>query len=324
MNVRANQKKEQNMNKEVKKITHSGELKIGDMMVSCYVTEDGTRLLSSAQTSQLLRISDGATASASKSPKIINFLSSDSLQPFVSKALGLAPLGNIFAPIKAKKITNNNAITINGYLPESFTAICKMMIEAKNAGALVTPKQHMVAEQCESIRDALAWGVGIVALIDEATGYQNSREKDHLQRLFNHYLAPECRPWVKTFPDEFFTQVMRLTGCKYDPKTNQLKPLSVAKFIRDFICGSFPMGILDEIDKRNPVIGKTPNGSYKRRSKHHQWMSEELGKNELMARIRLATAIMKGHQTLESFKRHWAQIIAPEQLVLVQQSFMQR
>lgn len=57
--------------------------------------------------------------------------------------------------------------------------------------------------------------VGVVALVDEATGYQTVRQRDELQRLLSKYIAEELQPWAKRFPDEFYTQMFRLRGWDY-------------------------------------------------------------------------------------------------------------
>ena len=54
--------------------------------------------------------------------------------------------------------------------------------------------------------------VGLIALIDEATGYQRDRPVDALQFKLRLYLAEEMRKWEKTFPDELWEQFGRLTG----------------------------------------------------------------------------------------------------------------
>jgi len=44
--------------------------------------------------------------------------------------------------------------------------------------------------------------IGIIALIDEVTGYQEVRTKDALQMYLEKIIAKELAAWVKTFPDE--------------------------------------------------------------------------------------------------------------------------
>src|SRR5438445_384478 len=53
--------------------------------------------------------------------------------------------------------------------------------------------------------------VGLVALIDEATGYQYARAEDALQVKLRAFLAEEMRKWEPTFPDELWREFGRLT-----------------------------------------------------------------------------------------------------------------
>ena len=64
-------------------------------------------------------------------------------------------------------------------------------------GALVgSNKKHRPKKQ--KFNRSLA-KVGIVALVDEVTGYQDARAKDALAKFFEAFVAKELQPWVKTF-----------------------------------------------------------------------------------------------------------------------------
>ena len=54
--------------------------------------------------------------------------------------------------------------------------------------------------------------VGIIAFIDEVTGYQELRERDELTTLLSLYLTEERLAWAKMFPEEFYKQIYRLRG----------------------------------------------------------------------------------------------------------------
>jgi len=43
--------------------------------------------------------------------------------------------------------------------------------------------------------------VGIIALVDEATGYQEVRNKLALQAILDAFLRKELAAWAKRFPD---------------------------------------------------------------------------------------------------------------------------
>lgn len=57
--------------------------------------------------------------------------------------------------------------------------------------------------------------VGIIALVDEATGFQQERARDELNQILAAYISAELLPWTKRFPNEFFKQLYRLNGWKY-------------------------------------------------------------------------------------------------------------
>jgi hypothetical protein len=71
-----------------------------------------------------------------------------------------------------------------------------------------------VARQCEILLRGLA-RVGIIALVDEATGYQRDRAKDALAKILEAFIAKELQAWVQTFPVDFYEQLFRLRSLDY-------------------------------------------------------------------------------------------------------------
>lgn len=57
--------------------------------------------------------------------------------------------------------------------------------------------------------------VGIVGLVDEATGYQDVRDKMALQAILDAFLRKELAAWAKRFPDEFYEHIFRLRGWQW-------------------------------------------------------------------------------------------------------------
>ena len=64
---------------------------------------------------------------------------------------------------------------------------------------LLKANQERLARMAEIIVRSCA-KVGIEALVDEATGYQQVREKRALQIKLQAFIAEEMQEWVKTFP----------------------------------------------------------------------------------------------------------------------------
>ena len=103
--------------------------------------------------------------------------------------------------------------TVMGFEAETFLEICRAYVLALSAGALKTARQIEIAAKCSMFMSACA-KVGLIALIDEATGYQYARADDALQVKLRAYLEKEMRPWEKTFPDELWVEFARLTNWK--------------------------------------------------------------------------------------------------------------
>ena len=103
--------------------------------------------------------------------------------------------------------------------------ICETYLDARDAGVLLANQQN-AARAAEIIIRGLA-RVGIIALVDAATGYEEVRAREELQLILEKYVTAEFRKWLKTFPDEFFEQVYRLQGWEYSPGNSKRTPLSL-------------------------------------------------------------------------------------------------
>lgn len=74
--------------------------------------------------------------------------------------------------------------------------------------------------------------VGLIAVIDEVTGYQDERDRNELQLILEKYVSQELLPWAKRFPDEFYKQMFRLKGWEYLGKA---KPSYAGKLTNEYI-----------------------------------------------------------------------------------------
>lgn len=54
--------------------------------------------------------------------------------------------------------------------------------------------------------------VGIIAVIDEVTGYQGIRPQQALQAYLEKLIRKELAAWAKKFPDEFYENIYKLEG----------------------------------------------------------------------------------------------------------------
>jgi hypothetical protein len=103
--------------------------------------------------------------------------------------------------------------TVQGIEADTFLEICRGYVHAFQDGRLETASQQDQAQKAIALLAACA-NVGLVALIDEATGYQYDRTEDALRVKLKAYLADEMRKWEPTFPEELWKEFQRLTKWK--------------------------------------------------------------------------------------------------------------
>lgn len=169
------------------------------------------------------------------------------------------------------------------------------MILARDRGLLSTDRQYTVAEQAHRIYNAFA-KIGLVALIDEATGYQQQRSKDELRKLLEAYVAPEFLPWTKRFPDEFYREMFRLRGWSYNPLSVK-RPILIGKLTEAIIYKRLPVGVLAELKNKNP---KDEHG--RRKHKHHQFLTDYIGNPHLERQIASTMTLMRISLTWRQFE----------------------
>lgn len=136
--------------------------------------------------------------------------------------------------------------------------------------------------------------VGIVALVDEATGYQEIRDKRALQEILDKFLRKTLAAWAKRFPDEFYWHIFRLKGWEWKGrKVNP--PQVVAYYTNDLVYHRLAPNLVEELDERNPIV----NG--RRLSKNTQWLTDEVGQPALAAHLHAVIGFMRVSKT-------WAQL----------------
>jgi ABC-type iron transport system FetAB ATPase subunit len=118
---------------------------------------------------------------------------------------------------------------------------CQAILDARDAGALKTDQEQRYAQYSEFLIRAFA-KIDIIALVDEATGYQEERERNELHKLLAKYLAEERLMWAKMFPDEFYSQIYRLKRWPYPAGTNRTP--FIGKITNQIVYEKLPPGVL--------------------------------------------------------------------------------
>ena len=166
--------------------------------------------------------------------------------------------------------------------------------------------QQQVAQRCDLLIRGLAT-VGIVALVDEVTGYQELRDRAALKAILDRYLLAEHAKWAKRFPDDFYKEMFRLRNWQWQGmKVN--RPSVVGKYTNDFVYDRLAPGILDELKQLNP---KNEKGT--RAVKHHQYFTADVGHPALQSHLTGVVALMRAASHWDQFKRLFAAFLSKDQ-----------
>lgn len=278
------------------KADYTGELPIGDLRIPCAVLPDGTRVLSQRGVGRALgRSFGGATwkkTDGDGAGGLPFYINASPLKPFIPNDL----LVLLSQPLMYQHGKGGGAAA--GLVATALTGVCNVWLSAREAhyrGEIrLNESQLSVALRAEIIMRGLA-DVGIVGLVDEATGYQEIRDRNALQEILNAFLRKELAAWAKRFPDEFYQQIYRLRGWDRTGRGSS-RPQIVAYYTKDLVYARLAPGIIEELERRNP----SEHG--RRKSKHHQWLTEDVGHPALAQHLYAVITLMRVSTSWDQFK----------------------
>jgi hypothetical protein len=196
------------------------------------------------------------------------FLSANNLSPFITMDLAAA----LSEPIVYITNTGQRA---NGIKAELIPKILEVWVKADDAGKLTKPQKPFGV-----LARAILGGLGkvaIVALIDEATGFEDIRTKNTLAEILEDWVAKELRQWVGTFPLSFFKALCRLKNIPF--RSDMKLPRYFGHYVNDLVWSRLAPGLLDELKRKNPTL---ENG--RRKNNHTQWITK-IGDPKLLYHI---------------------------------------
>lgn len=278
------------------KIIKKGEdLNLAGIMIPCAVIEgpngEPLRVLSeSGITNAILGSRSGASKRLKKKAEdsgapLPLFLAPSQLKPFIDNDLESGPL-------KVIEYVDGDRV-VRAFNAEVLPAVCEIWLKAREHGALQS-QQLPKAQQAEMLTRGLA-RVGIVALVDEATGFQRDREKDALAKILEAFVAKELQPYLKTFPPEYYEQLFRLYGLPYPPVGNKSwRPAFFGHITNDVVYSRLAPDLLPELKKAATKA--------ERKSKLHQWLTTDIGHPRLREHLASIVSVLKLSRTPEDFK----------------------
>jgi len=300
---------------DLPRATHDGPLQIGDATLIAAVLPNGKRLI--VQGTMLMAIGRSRTPKAGTGGTVNVdglpfFLSAEILKPFITEELRLST-----TPIFFRLKGGQRAV---GYDALLLPMVCKVYQslrdslmrrltkgtaeEAKVAKSVYAKYEHIIA-RCDELAHGFSQR-GILALVDDATGYQDDRVRQDIDRIIETYVAPSLRPWAQRFPHEFFRQAYRLLGWKYEPGQTKHSPY-MGKFINKYVFEALPPGVLDELKARLP---KNEKGN--RRAKLWQLLTIDTGIPHLDRQLTADVTLMQIADKKEDFEHNWDKLFGKQ------------
>lgn len=278
---------------KILKASYNGELDLNGFKISCAVLEDGTRVLVNRSLSRAFGLKgSGAYWQRKKNQEgalLPEYISAKYLEPYISKEI-YKKISNTIPYI------NNRNIITDGVKAELLADICDIYVKAGEKGALSENQQ--IAQNAYQILLAFS-KVGIIALVDEATGYQYDREKDELQKILKAYISEKLLPWQKRFPDIFYKELFRLNGWDFTVNGIKKRPSVIGKWTNTLIYDQLPKGVLTELKRKTPK-----NAAGNRSARYHQFLTPDIGHPTLTAQINQIVTIF---QLSDNMEQMWAQ-----------------
>jgi hypothetical protein len=282
------------------KATHEGKLPLGDIELSVAVLEDGQRIITqSAVFKAFGRTKRGRAIEENRVPNRPAFIDAKNIQPFIDE--GLEAVLNV---VTYKDKNDKEAV---GYNAEILPKLCNAYLEARHAGVLVK-QQYPLARASEILLVSLS-KIGIIALIDEVTGYQYDRNRDELQIILKAYIGEELLKWQKRFPDSFYSEMFRLRGWDYNITNIKKRPGVIGTWTNNLIYRQLPQGVLKELKERTP---KDEKGN--RRHRFHQLLTEDIGHPHLSNQITAVVTLMKASPNWRVFERLFARAFGQQEI----------
>jgi hypothetical protein len=246
---------------DLPRATHDGTVRLanGTIDIPCYVLDNGDRMVSTRGMMKGL----GRTWRGRKYPgtELPVFLEAKNLNPFIPEDLRAVPIVSEFLTPQGMPAEGIKA----DYVP----MICETYLRARDANAL-KPPQVPIAIQADILMRGFA-NVGIIALVDEATGYQRTRARDELAKILEAFVAKEIQRYLKTFDLEFYELMCELRG---EPLERvKKKPPYFGKLTNNLVYERLAPGVLQKLQEVNPVVPETG----RRKRPHTRHLTPDVG-----------------------------------------------
>lgn len=270
---------------KIPRATHFGTLKLVGVEIPCFNLDDGRRVISGRGLTAAIGMKGrGQGVARIAGHKLINTNENKGLAVAISEPIefiGLSPQGV--------------GATSDGYEATVLQELCEALLKARDAGLVVSKHDQRYVQFADMLIRSFA-RVGIIALVDEATGFQKDRAKEALAEILEKFIAKELQEWTRTFPVEFYEHIFRLQNWPFNPKSVR-RPSVIGHYTNNIIYKRLAPGVLKELREKNPVIDG------RRKHKLFQWLTGQIGHPKLKSHIDGVLALMRVSDTWDEFTR---------------------
>src|SRR6476660_5803337 len=217
------------------------KLKIGAYTFSCYLLENGRRVLLK-----------------NSMPKALGYdgKSENWLFEFLMHINRLTPVEPVILEALSKDIlflvkSGDGFTKRMGISPNLFVEACRTIVTANEDGFLFMSEVRF-AKAAENILEAIG-DADVEKLIDYATGYELYKQ-NHKDVLSRHMVAnggPHAN-WVKSFPDSFFQNIFAFKGWSWK-KLNE-SPEIVGAYFNDLIFSRIEDLLFEKLETSKPKM----------------------------------------------------------------------
>jgi hypothetical protein len=273
--------------------TYPGILPLGDEGVPVYVLNDGRRVVSRSGATGILTAGKGGG-------NLESYIGVHALKKYIPESV-IDGMIDFSLPGVVNK-------TVKGIEAEAFIEICRGYVRALagdiDGEKLTSASQIEIAVRCSMFLASCA-KLGLVALIDEATGYQYDRAADALQIKLRAYLEEEMRKWERTFPNELWIEFGRLT--RWGGTVNQ-RPLYWGKLVMELVYDYLDKDVADWLRKNAPKPRHGQN--------YHQWLTAQYGLKKLVEHIWMLIGMASACTSMRELRERMAEKFGRQSLQL--------
>ena len=272
---------------------YSGMLQLGECEMPCYVLNDGRRVISRSGATSVLTAGKGGG-------NLESYIGVHALKKYIPESVVDGMIDFCLPGVVNK--------TVKGIEAETFIEICRGYVRAL-AGEIEGEKLTSASQIEIAVRASMFLAscakLGLVALIDEATGYQYDRAEDALRVKLRAYLEEEMRKWEKTFPNELWAEFGRLT--RWEGTVNQ-RPLYWGKLVMELVYDYLDKDVADWLRKNAPKPRHGQN--------YHQWLTAQYGLKKLVEHIWMLIGMARACQTMRELRERMGEQFGRQPLQL--------